>query len=106
MKLPLPPHATRMLASAGMAILIASASLAANAAQKKVTLAIPTMDCPVCPLTVKRALFKVPGVSQVEVSFENRRAVVIFDDAKANVSALTESTKNAGYPSTIVESAK
>lgn len=106
MTLPAPPRATRMLVSAGMAILIASASLAANAAQKKVTLAIPTMDCPVCPLTVKRALFKVPGVSQVEVSFENRSAVVIFDDAKANVSALTESTKNAGYPSTILESAK
>lgn len=78
----------------------------ASAATKTVTLAIPTMDCPVCPLTVKRALSKVPGVSQVEVSYEKRQAVVMFDDTKAAVSTLTESTKNAGYPSTMVEVAK
>lgn len=83
-----------------------SASFLASAATKTVTLAIPTMDCPVCPLTVKRALSRVPGVSQVEVSYEKRRAVVMFDDTKADVSTLTESTKNAGYPSTMVEAAK
>jgi mercuric ion binding protein len=89
-----------------MAVVLTGASFLASAATKTVTLAIPTMDCPVCPLTVKRALSKVPGVSQVEVSYEKRQAVVMFDDAKAEVSTLTESTKNAGYPSTMVEAAK
>ncbi|MEZ5707593.1 MAG: mercury resistance system periplasmic binding protein MerP [Burkholderiaceae bacterium] len=89
-----------------MAVLLVSASFLASAATRSVTLAIPTMDCPVCPLTVKRALSKVPGVSHVEVSYEKRQAVVTFDDTKSDVFALTESTKNAGYPSTMVETAK
>jgi mercuric ion binding protein len=60
------------------------------------------MDCPVCPITLKKALSQVPSVSQADVNFGKRQAVVTFDDAKTNVAALTESTKNAGYPSTLV----
>lgn len=89
-----------------MTVLLVGASFLASAATKSVTLTIPTMDCPVCPLTVKRALSKVPGVSQVDVSYEKRQAVVMFDDTKADIRTLTESTKNAGYPSAMVEAAK
>jgi hypothetical protein len=32
-------------------------------------------------------------------------AIVTFDNAKTNVNALTEATKNAGYPSTPVKGA-
>lgn len=106
MKLPAPSHARRVLASAGTAVLLVGASFVTSAATKTVTLAIPTMDCPVCPLTVRKALSRVLGVSQVEVSYGKRQAVVMFDDTKADVSTLTESTKNAGYPSTMVEAAK
>jgi len=41
-----------------------------------VTLSVPTMYCPVCPITVKKALEKVPGVKQVEVDFKTKTAVV------------------------------
>ena len=34
-----------------------------------------------------------------EVSYEKKEAVVIFDDAKTNVEALTKATEGAGYPS-------
>ena len=53
------------------------------------------------PVTVKKALTGVNGVSKVEVSLEKRDAVVTFDDAKTNVKMLMEATKNAGYPSTV-----
>lgn len=76
------------------------------AAPKIVTLSVPSMDCPVCPITVKKALTKVPGVSQAEVNFEKRRATVTFDDARTNVEALTRATKDAGYPSMLAENAK
>ena len=72
------------------------------AAPKTVTLAVPGMDCPVCPLTVKKSLSKVPGVEQATVNFDRRQAVVRFDDSKATVEALTRATKDAGYPSTVV----
>lgn len=76
------------------------------AAPKTVMLSVPTMDCPVCPITVKKALIKVPGVSQAEVNFGKRLATVMFDDAKTNVDALTHATKDAGYPSTLAGNAK
>jgi mercuric ion binding protein len=72
------------------------------AAPCSVTLSLPTMDCAVCPITVKKALLKVDGVSRAEVDFDKRQAVVSFDDAKASVPALTRATRDAGYPSTVV----
>lgn len=70
------------------------------AAIKTVSLAVPGMTCATCPITVKRALNKVDGVTKVEVSYEKKEAVVTFDDAKTAVKTLTDATTNAGYPST------
>jgi mercuric ion binding protein len=68
---------------------------------KTVTLSVPGMTCAVCPITVKKALSKVDGVRKTEVSFEDREAVVSFDDTKTNAEALTKATASAGYPSTV-----
>ncbi len=75
------------------------ASTAAFAADKTVTLAVQNMYCAACPYTVKASLQSVPGVKVVSVSFENKTAVVTFDDSQTNVKALTTATTNAGYPS-------
>lgn len=91
-----------MISAYLVAALMGGANVAANAATKTVTLAVPSMNCAACPITVKKALTKVPGVSQASVNYEKREAVVTFDDARTNPGALTESTKNAGYPSTVV----
>lgn len=66
-----------------------------------VALPVPGMTCAPCPITVKKALTRVDGVQQVEVSYEKREAVVTFDDAKANVQKLTKATSDAGYPSSV-----
>lgn len=81
--------------------LMLAAALPALAATKTVTLAVPSMTCAMCPITVKKALKAVPGVSKVDVSFAKKDAVVTYDDAKTSVSALTKATANAGYPSTL-----
>jgi periplasmic mercuric ion binding protein len=86
------------------AVNLVGIALPASAAVKTVVLAVPSMDCPVCPITVKKALKQVPGVSQANVDFAKRQATVVFDDAKTNVGALTESTRNAGYPSAVAGS--
>jgi mercuric ion binding protein len=78
------------------------ASFSASAGTRTVTLAVPSMDCPVCPITVKKALTQVPGVSQARVNFDKRRAVVVFDDTQTDVAALTTATANAGYPATLL----
>lgn len=76
-------------------------SAPAWAAPRAVTLSVPGMTCAACPITVKKALTKVEGVQSAAVSYEKRQAVVIFDDAKTDVRALTQATANAGYPSTV-----
>ena len=86
---------------AALAISLAAAlSVPVWAATRSVTLSVPGMSCAACPITVKKALTKVEGVEKVSVSFETKDAVVTYDDAKTNVKALTNATKDAGYPST------
>ncbi|HZV06214.1 MAG TPA: mercury resistance system periplasmic binding protein MerP [Gemmataceae bacterium] len=85
---------------AALLALAATFSAPVWAATKTVTLSVSNMTCAVCPITVKRALSSVAGVTTAEVSFEKQEAVVTFDDAKTSVEALTKATGNAGYPST------
>lgn len=73
------------------------------AAMQTVTLAVPDMNCAVCPITVKKALLKVKGVKTVRVELDQRQASVEFDDVKTNVATLTQATANAGYPSGVVD---
>ena len=69
------------------------------ASPQTATLNVPGMTCPVCPITVKKALEKVPGVSKVDVRFEKKQVLVAFDDAKTTTDALVKATMNAGFPS-------
>ena len=71
------------------------------AAPRTVTLDVPGMTCALCPITVKKALMKVPGVANAEVNYEAKQAVVTYDDAKTGADALMQATGNAGYPSTV-----
>ena len=76
-------------------------SSAAVAAVKTVTLSVPGMYCAVCPITVKKSLQKVDGVSKVDVSLEKKEAVVTFDDTKASIAKMQDATFEAGYPSEV-----
>jgi len=73
---------------------------------KTVTLNVSGMTCSACPITVRKALEKVPGVSKVDVQFEKKQVLVTFDDAKTNTDALIKATTNAGYPSQPEKTAK
>jgi len=88
----------QLLAVTALALgIIASSSV--MAAEKTLTLAVKNMDCAACPSIVKGSLEAVPGVARVAVSFKDKTATVIYDDAKADVNQLTSATANAGYPS-------
>lgn len=84
-------------------LLLTIVSLAVWAKPQTVTLDLPTMNCAMCPITVKKALNKVDGVTEADVSYEKKQAVVTFDDAKTSAKALVQATANAGYPSTVKE---
>ncbi len=92
----------KLLASFALATLIAAP---AWAAPQTVTLAVSKMTCAACPITVKKALSRVPGVTEVSVSFERKHATVVFDDSQTTVAALTRATADAGYPSKVEKGA-
>jgi len=90
----------RGLLALGLLGLLSGAALAAP---RQVTLTVPTMDCATCPVTIRVALLKVPGVSKAVVSYARRDARVSYDDAQATVADLTRATDAAGYPSFLAE---
>jgi periplasmic mercuric ion binding protein len=79
--------------------LVAGSALAGEA--KTVTLAVSNMDCAACPITVRKALERIPGVATAKVDFKSKLAVVSFDPSKTGVEALTRATTDAGYPSSV-----
>lgn len=81
-------------------------TLPAWAAPQTATLSVEGMTCAACPITVKKALGKVPGVARTEIDFDKRQATVTYDDAKTSAEALMRATRDAGYPSTLAGNAK
>lgn len=57
-------------------------------------------DDAVCPITVKKSLVQVPGVSGAKVDFDKKTVTVTFDADKATTAVLVKATTDAGFPST------
>lgn len=72
-----------------------------NQETKTVVLSIPGMTCATCPITVKKALEKLPGVVQVKSHFKNKTVVVRYQPNQVSPKDLLDATKNVGYPSSI-----
>ena len=81
--------------------LFASINVASAAENKVATLDVPGMTCKFCPITISKALEKVPGVVEAKSDYDTKTATVTFDPQKTSIEALTKATANAGYPSTL-----
>lgn len=66
---------------------------------EETTLTVEGMSCPSCVRHIDDALREVKGVREVSVQFEHGQVRVRHDSAAANVNALVEALKNAGYES-------
>ena len=69
---------------------------------KTITLDVEKMTCNMCPITVKKALKELDGVSEVDTKYEGNGigwAKVTYDPAKVKIDDLTFATEMAGYPS-------
>lgn len=76
------------------------------AGTQTVTLSVPSMSCASCPVTIKAALSKVPGVTSVKSDLAKRQTTVVYDDTKVDVTALSKATENAGFPSSPLKGEK
>lgn len=64
---------------------------------KTVTIAIDGMTCQGCIKSVTRALLAVPGVSQADVSLDQSRAQIIYDESLTGPESLTGAIAEAGF---------
>ncbi|MEY2343290.1 mercury resistance system periplasmic binding protein MerP [Acidithiobacillus sp. IBUN Pt1247-S3] len=83
------------------ALALIAVTAPAWAATQTVTLSIPGMTCGACPITVRTALDRVPGVEKVVIDEAQKLVTVSYDDSKTDAQALTKATKDAGYPSSV-----
>jgi len=74
---------------------------AAAATEQTRTFAIENMTCPLCPVTVHKAMTNVDGVKSVDVDFDAKTATVRFDPAVTTVEEIARASTNAGYPATV-----
>ena len=87
-----------LAATAALAITLATAAFAG--APQTAVLDVQNMTCSLCPITVKKSLEAVPGVTDAKVNLGQRTATVKFDPDKASVATLIKATTNAGFPAT------
>lgn len=74
------------------------------ALERSTRFSIANMTCILCPITVKSAISRVPGVIAVEVDADLRQATVRYDDAQATAADIAAASTNAGYPAIEIQS--
>jgi len=81
----------------------AVASTSVNATEQTQQFSVKKMTCALCPVTVKKAIEKVDGVTLVKVDFDTKTATVTFDNEVATSDAVAEASTNAGYPAVLIQ---
>ena len=97
----------RQILAAAILTLALVSSASAIAAERTATLRVENMTCASCPFIVKQTLAGVPGVINVDISYQRAAAVAVavvdYDDTKADVTALTAATSSVGFPSRVIQ---
>ena len=86
--------------------LFLGASALATPITQTAVLDVPGMTCPLCPITVRKALERVPGVEKISVDFPHRTVSIAYDAERTDVAALLKATADAGYPAKLEKQVK
>ena len=92
------PSLSRVVTILAFLPVLLGGGLPAYSAEQTVTLSVD-MWCASCPYIIKQTLARVPGVLDVNVSYDDQVAIVRFDDDETDVTALTQPTADVGFPS-------
>lgn len=96
--------AATVISTLGPTAALAPVSAQATVAtERTVVFAVENMTCALCPITVKTAMERVPGVRSVVINFDAKTATVVFDPASATEDAIAAASANVGYPAHLLE---
>jgi len=71
---------------------------AAEAVQASASFSIENLTCATCPISVKKAMMRVEGVTSVDIDYQTKTAVVTYDPALATPEAIAAASADVGYP--------
>ena len=91
----------KILLSGITALILATGLSLASQADETVTFDVEKMTCATCPIAVRKAMQRVDGVKNVEVSLENRLAVVTFDPRVTTVAEIGKASTDVGFRATV-----
>ena len=86
-------------------MLISGALLAGLASAKEVTTQIPVtgMTCGSCAVAVKKALTSLEGVKKADVSVEQNKATVVYEDSQVTEKQLREAINKTGFKAEVTK---
>jgi mercuric ion binding protein len=87
-------------ALAASLFLVTSVSLASDS-DETVTFDVEKMTCATCPIAVRKAMQRVDGVKEVEVSLENESAVVTYDPSATTAAEIGQVSTDVGFPAKV-----
>ena len=76
--------------------LLAAPGLAAE--PKSAVLQVEGMNCSLCPVTVRKALERLPGVIEARVEYKEKRAQAKYDPGRTSPEALAKAVSDSGFP--------
>ena len=82
-------------------LILATNSAAVADSHQTVTFDVEKMTCATCPIAVRKAMERVDGVKEVEVSLENKSAVVTFDSSVTTATEIGEASTDVGFPAIV-----
>lgn len=94
---------TRFSLAAAVVALTLLTTLPALAATRIVTLKVPGMTCPSCPVTLRTALGRLHGVHVQAADLKLRTLTIAVTDDRVSTSALTKTTADVGFPSSVLK---
>lgn len=71
---------------------------AVAAGDAKLSVLIPTMDCPPCAAGIEASLSRAPGVKQAAVDYDTKAAVLIYNPAVTSRDQLLALIDTSGFP--------
>ncbi len=86
-------------------MLISGALLAELASAKEVTTQIPVsgMTCGSCAVAVRKGLTPLEGVKKADVSVEQNKATVVYEDSQVTEKQLREAINKTGFKAEVIQ---
>jgi len=89
-----------------LALSIALQAQSALASNGKACFNVDGMTCISCTVTTKVAVKQLNGINKVDVYYDEKKAVVIFDSTKTNSYEIKKKIDSTGYKATLVKCEK